>query len=879
MVQFSMTKKQSKTVSIEVANDFSPFKFAGTFREYQQRVIDNSTKYLQTDRKIHIVAAPGSGKTILGLELMRMLAKPTLMLSPTIAIREQWKERFEEMFLPKDSGIKIDDVFSCTLKDPKLMTSITYQGLYTSYRKISPSDDTSSMAKSKKQNAKLKTNPDEENTAIGDDEIDEPQENYSGIDIIKIMKEKKISILILDEAHHLRAEWQKALYEFVERVEHSVTIIALTATPPYDCKRNEWDKYIAMCGPIDEEIFVPELIRVKNLCPHQDFIYYNFPTESETELIEKYQKNVEEAMDEVFLKREILQIIQNAPFYKEVKEHEDELSNMPEFVKAMLAFLDQSGETANKQIRSVLEKDDRKLEWGLDVAEVFFTGIIKDDHLFATKDRQFVKNFFSKHGLVEKNEVKLTTCTELEKLLFTSLGKLHSIDKIVEQEWKNLGNKLRMLILTDYIRVNSKVLGTEHEIKEIGVIPIFEMLRRKNIQGLKPSVVSGKIIAVPNDSLTQIKEIASKEKAGLKTVPIKGTEFCELKFEGGSNSIKIAVITKAFNAGIVNCIIGTKSLLGEGWDSPVINSLILASFVGSFMLSNQMHGRAIRIDKDVPDKVSNIWHLTAILPEHLRPEVAAQNTPPSDDYKMLERRFNGFLGLSYFADAIISGLNRVNTLKPPYDQNNVSKANENSFSIAADRSTTYTRWFTALAKSGNEVLLQNEIPKLKQGFFPSFIFRPTHFSTIKRIAHATIKTFKELEIINKKAKAIVEKDPRLKTVSVGISRSSKYEKSLFHQAISEVLGTIDNPKYILIKTREGDAKIDYRAAFAVPEVFSGKKENADVFKTKMHKRLMDLQLYFTRNAEGQQHLAMVKKKAYVNKHCAELSAKMKMKNA
>ena len=64
-------------------------------------------------------------------------------------------------------------------------------------------------------------------------------------------------------------------------------------------------------------------------------------------------------------------------------------------------------------------------------------------------------------------------------------------------------------------------------------------------------------------------------------------------------------------------LVGTKSLLGEGWDSPCINSLILASFVGSFMLSNQMRGRAIRIFKDDPNKVSNIWHLVTLEPSYI----------------------------------------------------------------------------------------------------------------------------------------------------------------------------------------------------------------------------------------------------------------------
>ena len=81
--------------------NFSKIKFQGTFRNYQQRVLDNSKKYLKNN-KIHIVAAPGSGKTILGLELIRRLDAPCIVLSPTNTIRYQWGDRFESMYLPEE---------------------------------------------------------------------------------------------------------------------------------------------------------------------------------------------------------------------------------------------------------------------------------------------------------------------------------------------------------------------------------------------------------------------------------------------------------------------------------------------------------------------------------------------------------------------------------------------------------------------------------------------------------------------------------------------------------------------------------------------------------------------------------------------------------
>lgn len=88
----------------------------------------------------------------------------------------------------------------------------------------------------------------------------------------------------------------------------------------------------------------------------------------------------------------------------------------------------------------------------------------------------------------------------------------------------------------------------------------------------------------------------------------------KVEIEGASKE-RVALLTEMFEKGFINILIGTKSLLGEGWDSPCINSLILASFVGSFMLSNQMRGRAIRVDRNNSHKVLNIWHLVTVLPE------------------------------------------------------------------------------------------------------------------------------------------------------------------------------------------------------------------------------------------------------------------------
>ena len=106
-------------------------KFHGTWRTYQKRILENTDKYL-ADGKIHIVAAPGSGKTTLGIELIRRIGEPCLILSPSITIRQQWIARMEEGFLQE--GCVPQEWFSNDIRNIRPVTVITYQALHSAVK-------------------------------------------------------------------------------------------------------------------------------------------------------------------------------------------------------------------------------------------------------------------------------------------------------------------------------------------------------------------------------------------------------------------------------------------------------------------------------------------------------------------------------------------------------------------------------------------------------------------------------------------------------------------------------------------------------------------------------------------------------------------------
>ena len=180
------------------------------------------------------------------------------------------------------------------------------------------------------------------------------------------------------------------------------------------------------------------------------------------------------------------------------------------------------------------------------------------------------------------------------------------------------GKELRLLVLTDYIRKeHEKNIGDpQKDVMALGVLPFFEMLRRENEaqkKDIRLGVLCGTIVIIPAEAREALEqEIADTGKANFAPVGNLGDkDYIKVTAVGDAHFLTGAV-TNIFTKGYMQVLIGTKSLLGEGWDSPCINSLILASFVGSFMLSNQMRGRAIRVFKDVPDKTSNIWHLVCL---------------------------------------------------------------------------------------------------------------------------------------------------------------------------------------------------------------------------------------------------------------------------
>lgn len=874
-------------------------KFKYSWRKYQQRVLNELESHL-TDNHLHIIAPPGSGKTILGLEVAIRLNKPTLILAPTLAIRNQWIQRFCELFLQVNIT---PDWISRDIRNPKFITVVTYQGLHAACN-----------------NLRIKEEENEE----GFEEVEEKTPlNIELETIVKKLKTQNIKTIVVDEAHHLKNEWWQTLTKVKEAIKP--VIVGLTATPPYDVSISEWQRYLELNGPVDAEISIPELVIEGDLCPHQDYIHFTLPTEKENENIREFRANIEKLFLEIKQDETLIKAIENHPIWLNPSNQLDWVYSNLSYYSACLIFLNANEKEIPKTHLEVI--GDKKLT--IPKLDYNWIETILDFYLYKEKEHftQFeehkknLENRLRRYGAIEKRKINFSHNKKITGFLTSSISKLNGIKEIVDFEYNQLGKSLRMVILSDFIRKEFFVNSTENstELNKIGIIPIFEKLRRQNIDNKKIGVLTGSIIIIPKSAYPSFQAKALKlgiTKINSSTVPYD-TNYIQINQSEQLKNDIINIITQIFQSGEIEVLIGTKSLLGEGWDAPAINSLILASFVGSFVLSNQMRGRAIRTQNGNTDKTGNIWHLVTI---------DQTSKTGGDDFDLLKRRFRGFVGVSFKEDAgIENGTNRLNLPENIYLKEEAEKKNKEMFSYAADRESLKQRWEKAL-KSGVTLVEEIKIPfkeekeykTIKSLYFYKTIgnllatlgfglvgfgletlqglgrvvknirsFQDLYFylaiigtvgvaifgrftlktlrlyfkyrdisKDIQQIGNALLNSLIKVGLIhtnnsNLKVKTLIDD---WGSVFCHLEGGTTFEKSTFVNSLKEIINPIDNPRYVIIRKNMFMMFLQQKDYHSVPEILGKNKKLAEFFENQWQRLVGSCELIFTRSIDGRKAL-------------------------
>ncbi|UOQ48692.1 hypothetical protein MUN88_00570 [Gracilibacillus caseinilyticus] len=328
-------------------------------------------------------------------------------------------------------------------------------------------------------------------------------------------------------------------------------------------------------------------------------------------------------------------------------------------------------------------------------------------------------------------------------------------------------------------------------------------------------------------------------------------------------------------------LVGTTALLGEGWDAPSVNTLILASYVGSFMLTNQMRGRAIRAERGNADKVANVWHLVCVDPHMYG---------GGYDYQSLSRRFQSLNGVDAELAIIQTGMKRLRIAKPPFNKQGINETNRIMSTRAKDRIRLFERWQEAVQKGEKKreevEISANQLPRIfeyrntmKSLFIMTIttilsilysigensyhlhswkelmvalimglligivlsspywwralrilLFNSTLEARMKHVAETLYQTLNEIGIIHtpmKQNKIIIHKEDS-GGLSGYLEHSTTQEQKLFIEALAQLLDPIENPRYILHR-QSGKCLWIRHDYHAIPDGIGRKKEHVEVF--------------------------------------------------
>ena len=305
-------------------------------RDYQQSLLDRL--HPDDGSTLHLLAPPGSGKTLMGLELAVRNGRRALVLVPTTVIGAQWIHQARKLFTsPAVGSPSVTDSVGTHLPSARPeqaaeaadLTVLTYQSLAVVDSSPAWSDAarshwltelTANGRSAGSAEAWLKRleadNPRAYNRGLRArattirrqvDELDD-----DAIDSIlgpgararlDALVTAGVATIVLDECHHLKAHWAIVVHYLVRRLKRaglSPTLIGLTATEPSGEDRLA-RRYRALLGDVDAEVPVPAVIRAGHLAPCRQLAWFTLPSTEETTFLATAGEELHHRVGELLL--------------------------------------------------------------------------------------------------------------------------------------------------------------------------------------------------------------------------------------------------------------------------------------------------------------------------------------------------------------------------------------------------------------------------------------------------------------------------------------------------------------------------------------------------------------------------------------------------
>ncbi|MFD6700809.1 MULTISPECIES: DEAD/DEAH box helicase [unclassified Microbacterium] len=683
----------------EPAAPLAHWRFTGTLRTYQAQVLAKLPP--GSGDQLHIVAPPGSGKTLLGLLLAAREGGRALVLAPSTTIREQWAQTATAL-TPDSAAVSTDPLRIADL------TALTYQALSVT-GDGSPFD---ALARGRWVDELVDAGRTQAaaETWLAELAVDNPGQYRSGLrrrvkrirrrftrerpeTIARVLHPNAVALLerivaagvdtvVLDECHHLLDHWALVVAYLVAAIRERGgrgLVIGLTATLPDAADGTEFDNYTQLLGEVDFEVPTPAVVKEGHLAPYRDHVWFTEPVPAEAAFIRRHGAQLDELLGQV------LSTPDGIRYLEERLQPAD--PDPPQLAEPETAPAGEAAEAIPvppSPSPAALERalaDDLPLTRSCGVVlralapqhplcailpPVLFERCTTDDLLTvlarfaltrllpdpgAKRQWRYVKRALADFGLLLTDRGLRRGRDPVETTLAFSEAKDRAAVDILRLELGGAdGPRVKAVIVTDFVdHGNSRGLVGE---SAAGALRAYDFVVNDPLTAaLNPVLLTADRIRVPAPRAAEF-AAALTERVGsdVQVRPGGVGPWRELDAPGVGAGRIVAAVSALMSAGSVRLIVGTRGLLGEGWDCPAVNTLIDLTTVTTSTGAPQLRGRTLRLDPGWPGKVAHNWSVSCLIPADVALDDA---TEP----RRLTRRHGHLLGLSADDDGrIVRGL-------------------------------------------------------------------------------------------------------------------------------------------------------------------------------------------------------------------------------
>ncbi|MHB1134802.1 MAG: DEAD/DEAH box helicase family protein [Chloroflexota bacterium] len=719
----------------DLAARFAATAFRHPFRRYQALALDAfETARAAGRRRAYLVLPPGAGKTALGLEIARRLGRRTLVLCPNTAVQSQWLRQWGD-FQPATVAAEGETALEapvnaltyqalCNLDGDDEDLAERARGLWTealgAEEGLAPADAAGSLEALRAANPRAYT---EQLSGFkrraralvahgGKREELLALLHPNGRELVARLAATGPWTLILDECHHLLAMWGYLVEALVGELGPESFAVGLTATPPADMDPREAALYAGLFGQADFQVPTPAVVKEGDLAPYQELAYLTRPLAHEAAFIDAQQERFAELTDKLLAGE-----IGSTPFSAWLQRRVDERATAQGAQLSWTEFERAQPALAQAALR-LYHHYGWRLPAGARLAERHRAAPTSDDWVELIDDYcrrcllpssapedhaawQQVRRALLSLGYVLTRQGTRAYVSPVDRVLALSASKGVAALEILAVEREALGERLRALVLCDYEKAGSDVLAKLRGVLDpqagSAALLLHTLLFDRQTAALNPVLVTGRTVACSRATAATLLPWLEREAPQLQ-----GVLALEALFSGEQKGWEdvvvvrpshpwwrprhyVPLLTRYFEAGHSQCLVGTRGLLGEGWDARGVNVLVDLTAASTSTTVHQMRGRSIRLDPTLPRKVANNWDVVCLAPQHPK---------GLSDYARFVRKHRRYYAPTTTGE-IESGVSHVHAELSPYGPppaEQLGAINESQLARARERETAYERW-------------------------------------------------------------------------------------------------------------------------------------------------------------------------------------------